>query len=207
MKQILLGTEGNQPFKITQQGVSRQHARITIGDDGVWTLEDLNSTNGTFIRNEEGEMRRVGALVINPMTFICLGPNNANGCSFYATHLINPDDFIKEFQYLNQLEDNFDAQEEHADKTARTIRMLIAIVSFIALVGSFVVSHGPLQVGLLRVGTAVSLLSTIFFNPNEKKKKLQEEREKFHTCPNPKCSHIMKSREIRMMQCTKCKCR
>ena len=41
---------------------------------------------------------------------------------------------------------------------------------------------------------------------NEKKKKLQEEREKFHTCPNPKCSHIMKSREIRMMQCTKCKC-
>ena len=206
MKQILLGTEGNQPFKITQQGVSRQHARITINDDGVWTLEDLNSTNGTFIRNEEGEMRRVGTLVINPMTFICLGPNNTNGCSFYATHLINPDDFIKEFQYLNQLEDKFDAQEEHADKRARTVRMLIAIVSFIALVGSFVVSHGPLQVGLLRVGTAVSLLSTIFFSPNEKKKMLQAEREKFHACPNPKCSHIMKSRDIRMMQCSKCKC-
>ena len=59
MKQILLGTEGNQPFKITQQGVSRQHARITIGDDGIWTLEDLNSTNGTFIRNEEGEAQDV----------------------------------------------------------------------------------------------------------------------------------------------------
>lgn len=206
MKQIILGTEGNQPFKITQQGVSRQHARITIGDDDVWTLEDLNSTNGTFIRNEIGEMRRVGTLEITPMTFICLGPSNANGCSFYATHLVNPDDFIKEFQYLNQLEDKFDVQEEHTDKMARTIRMLIAIVSFIALVGSFLVSHGPFQVGLLRVGTAVSLLSTIFFNPNEKKKKLQAEREKFHTCPNPKCSHIMKSREIRMMQCAKCKC-
>ena len=170
MKQIILGTEGNQPFKIIQQGVSRQHARITIGGDGVWTLEDLNSTNGTFIRNEIGEMRRVGTLEITPMTFICLGPSNANGCSFYATHLVNPDDFITEFQYLNQLEDKFDAQEEHADKMARTIRMLIAVVSFIALVGSFLVSHGPLQVGLLRVGTAVSLLSTIFFNPNEKKK-------------------------------------
>lgn len=203
MKQILLGTEGNQPFKITQQGVSRQHARITIGDDGVWTLEDLNSTNGTFIRNEEGEMRRVGTLVINPMTFICLGPNNANGCSFYATHLVNPDDFIKEFQYLNQLEDDFDAQEEHADKMEKRIRLLIAIASFVSLIGSFLVSNGVL---LLRVGTLVSLVSTMFFNPNEKKKKLQAEREKFHTCPNPKCSHIMKSREIRMMQCAKCKC-
>lgn len=203
MKQILLGTEGNQPFKITQQGVSRQHARITIGDDGVWTLEDLSSTNGTFIRNEEGEMRRVGTLVINPMTFICLGPNNANGCSFYATHLVNPDDFIKEFQYLNQLEDDFDAQEEHADKMEKRIRLLIAIASFVSLIGSFLVSNGVL---LLRVGTLVSLVSTMFFNPNEKKKKLQAEREKFHTCPNPKCSHIMKSREIRMMQCAKCKC-
>lgn len=203
MKQIILGTEGNQPFKITQQGVSRQHARITIGDDGVWTLEDLNSTNGTFIRNEEGEMRRVGTLVINPMTFICLGPNNANGCSFYATHLVNPDDFIKEFQYLNQLEDDFDAQEEHADKMEKRIRLLIAIASFVSLIGSFLVSNGVL---LLRVGTLVSLVSTMFFNPNEKKKKLQAEREKFHTCPNPKCSHIMKSREIRMMQCAKCKC-
>lgn len=203
MKQIILGTEGNQPFKITQQGVSRQHARITIGDDGVWTLEDLNSTNGTFIRNEEGEMRRVGTLVINPMTFICLGPNNANGCSFYATHLVNPDDFIKEFQYLNQLEDDFDAQEEHADKMEKRMRLLIAIASFVSLIGSFLVSNGVL---LLRVGTLVSLVSTMFFNPNEKKKKLQAEREKFHTCPNPKCSHIMKSREIRMMQCAKCKC-
>lgn len=203
MKQILLGTEGNQPFKITQQGVSRQHARITIGNDGVWTLEDLNSTNGTFIRNEEGEMRRVGTLVINPMTFICLGPNNANGCSFYATHLVNPDDFINEFQYLNQLEDKFDAQEEHADKMEKRIRLLIAIASFVSLIGSFLVSNGVL---LLRVGTLVSLVSTMFFNPNEKKKKLQAEREKFHTCPNPKCSHIMKSREIRMMQCAKCKC-
>lgn len=203
MKQILLGTEGNQPFKITQQGISRQHARITIGDDGVWTLEDLNSTNGTFIRNEEGEMRRVGTLVINPMTFICLGPNNANGCSFYATHLVNPDDFINEFQYLNQLEDKFDAQEEHADKMEKRIRLLIAIASFVSLIGSFLVSNGVL---LLRVGTLVSLVSTMFFNPNEKKKKLQAEREKFHTCPNPKCSHIMKSREIRMMQCAKCKC-
>lgn len=205
MKQFILGTEGNQPFKITQMGVSHQHARITIGDDGVWTLEDLNSTNGTFVRGEDGEMRRVGTMVIMPMTFICLGPSNANGCSFYAIHLQNTD-FIEEFEYLNKLEDEFDAKEESSEKMARMMRLLIASASLIALVGSFVVSHGPLQLMLLRLGSAVSLLSTIFFNPAEKKKKLQVEREKFHACPNPKCAHTLRKNEIRAMQCSKCKC-
>lgn len=205
MKQFILGTEGNQPFEIKQTGVSHQHARVTIDDDGVWTLEDLNSTNGTFIRDENGDMRRVGTMVITPMTFICLGPSNANGCSFYAIHLQNKN-FVEEFQYLNELEDEFDAKAESSETMAKRMRMLIASASLIALVGSFVVQHGPLQLMLLRLGSAVSLLSTIFFNPGEKKKKLQEEREKFHACPNPKCVNILKSRDIRMMQCSKCKC-
>ena len=205
MKQFILGTEGNQPFEIKQTGVSRQHARITIGDNGVWTLEDLNSTNGTFVRDDNGEMRRVGTMVITPMTFISLGPSNANGCSFYAIHLQNQD-FLEEFEYLNQLEDQFDAKAQKSETMAKRMRLLIASASLIALVGSFVVQHGPLQLMLLRLGSAVSLLSTIFFNPAEKKKKLQSEIEKFHVCPNPKCSHILKSREIRTMQCSKCKC-
>lgn len=205
MKQFVLGTEGNQPFKITQIGVSRHHARVTIDDGGVWTLEDLNSTNGTFVRGEDGEMRRVASLVITPMTFICLGPSNANGCSFYAIHLQNSD-FVAEFEYLNQLEDKFDEEERSSEKMARQMRLLIATASLIALVGSFIVTHGPLQLMLLRLGSAVSLLSTIFFNPADKKKKLQEEREKFHACPNPKCANILKKRDIRNMQCSKCKC-
>ena len=143
--------------------------------------------------------------MITPMTFICLGPSNANGCSFYAIHLQNTD-FIEEFEYLNKLEDEFDAKEESSEKMARTMRLLIASASLIALVGSFVVSHGPLQLMLLRLGSAVSLLSTIFFNPAEKKKKLQVEREKFHACPNPKCAHTLRKNEIRAMQCSKCKC-
>lgn len=60
MKQILLGTEGNQPFKITQQGVSRQHARITIGDDGVWILEDLNSTMVHLFAIKKGKCVELG---------------------------------------------------------------------------------------------------------------------------------------------------
>ena len=52
-------------------------------------------------------------------------------------------------------------------KMALVYATLIASASLIALVGSFVVQHGPLQLMLLRLGSAVSLLSTIFFNPGE----------------------------------------
>ena len=59
MKTIILGREGNQPFPIKDEfdGVSRKHAQITINDHGDWFLEDLDSANGTYIRDEStGEM-------------------------------------------------------------------------------------------------------------------------------------------------------
>jgi len=52
METIILGRKGDQPFAITADGVSSQHAKITIDGD-KWTLEDLHSTNGTFIRDEK----------------------------------------------------------------------------------------------------------------------------------------------------------
>ena len=40
MKTIILGRTGNQPFKIDDDadGVSRQHAQITITDNNEWDL-------------------------------------------------------------------------------------------------------------------------------------------------------------------------
>ena len=87
MKTILLGKSGDQPFDIEQQGVSREHARLTIDDDGQWVLNDLDSSNGTYIRNENGDWERISKKKITPSTFICLGPDNANGCKFFARHV------------------------------------------------------------------------------------------------------------------------
>ena len=55
---IIIGKEGNQPFVITSAGVSRKHAQITI-DHETWFIEDLNSTNGTFVQNEDGDYIRI----------------------------------------------------------------------------------------------------------------------------------------------------
>lgn len=205
-KQILLGTEGSQPFKIGNSGVSRRHARIVINDNGCWTLEDLNSTNGTFIRDDSGDLRRIASITITPITMICLGPNNANGCTFYARQAVGQDNFTEEFELLNDIEDRFDAKEAKADTTARNIRLVITVTSLLALTGSFLTERGSdMQLIMLRLGSLISLLSSALYNPSDKKKKITDQREKFHNCPNPKCTHILSTKEIRMMQCTKCK--
>ena len=49
MQEVIIGKEGTQKFPINNSRVSRQHAKITVSDSGQWTLEDLNSTNGTYI--------------------------------------------------------------------------------------------------------------------------------------------------------------
>lgn len=209
METILLGTEGDQPFKITQSGVSRHHARITIDDNRRWTLEDLNSTNGTFVRSDDGELRRVSKVSIEPMTFICLGPDNANGCSFYARHVKENSNYIPEFQYLNEIEDKYDRLLSRANRITRTSRVITALASLIGLVGSFMIPKDfpNLRLNFIRMGSAVSALCTLLIDPSKKIKSIQAERDKFHRCPNPKCSHTLKTSEIRDMQCAKCKCK
>lgn len=211
MTKITLGRQGNQPFEITQPGVSRRHAEIEITDDGVWVLRDLDpeNSNGTFIRDDNGEWQRISTINITDKTFICLGPDNSNGCSFYAEQVLNPGKFTKEFAYLNEIEDKFDYQLERASRITRTARVITALASLIGLVGSFMIppDYPDLRLNFIRMGSAVSALCTLLIDPSKKIKSIQAKRDKFHRCPNPRCSHTLRSAEIRDMQCAKCKCK
>jgi two-component system cell cycle response regulator len=47
--QYIVGRDSEADFVVSRSSVSRQHARLYIDDDGNWWVEDLNSTNGTFV--------------------------------------------------------------------------------------------------------------------------------------------------------------
>jgi diguanylate cyclase (GGDEF)-like protein len=47
--QYIVGRDSEAGFVVSRSSVSRQHARLYIDDDGNWWVEDLNSTNGTFV--------------------------------------------------------------------------------------------------------------------------------------------------------------
>jgi len=48
---LIIGRTGSCDIAITNQQVSREHARISMSDDGP-TLEDLGSKNGTFLNGK-----------------------------------------------------------------------------------------------------------------------------------------------------------
>lgn len=47
--EIIIGRKGDQPFPITDKAVSSKHLKLTTMPDGNVQVEDLGSTNGTFI--------------------------------------------------------------------------------------------------------------------------------------------------------------
>ena len=52
MRTIKIGKSTSNDYVIGDNTVSRQHASVTILDDGRMTIKDLNSTNGTFVNGK-----------------------------------------------------------------------------------------------------------------------------------------------------------
>lgn len=67
--EIIVGKKGNQKIAITDSRVSRNHCKLTEQADGSFILEDLNSTNGTFVNGSSVIKNKV-----NRDTIIQLGP-------------------------------------------------------------------------------------------------------------------------------------
>lgn len=47
--QYVVGRDSEAGFVVSRSSVSRNHARIYSDEDGAWWVEDLSSTNGTFV--------------------------------------------------------------------------------------------------------------------------------------------------------------
>lgn len=72
---IIIGKQGNQPFKLTESSISRQHALFHLDEaTGKMSLRDSNSTNGTWILAKDGKFKRlVGEASVGLNTLVRLG--------------------------------------------------------------------------------------------------------------------------------------
>lgn len=71
--ELLIGKEGNQPFKITDPYVSKKHAKLSLMPDGSYVLEDLDSRGGTYLLGENGDVRQIVKCTVRPGVKIRLG--------------------------------------------------------------------------------------------------------------------------------------
>ena len=218
MPTITLGRSGNQWFDITQDGVSQHHAKLTIPTDPnePWILEDNHSTNGTFIRDENGRMVRISRVEISPMTFIQLGPSDITGCSFYATKCeVNrqerPDKYRKEFEFIRQELRQYQTvcQKEKKIKKWRrlTNRYSWWIVIPILVVCDEVLAKHPDFMSktellrffriVLRYIPAILIAAWAWYINKKSKLSLAKQRwDATRRCPNPKCIHELSPEEV-----------
>lgn len=209
MKTIILGRNGDQPFEIKNQpGVSKEHAKLTISDENghqVWTLEDLDSANGTTVKDKNGKSIQVSKKIISPDTLICLGPENANGCQFYARHADDANSYSADFDQLEETEAMISSKMDRLDKRAKNIRMAIGVISAVTLLVSLTSLDTNLRMMLLRLGTFATMISSFFFDPTKEKKAIKDLGEKLFVCPNPACPNTLSAKDIHNRRCPRCK--
>lgn len=187
--------------------VSHRHARITPAEEGHWLVEDCQSTNGTFLRDTEGEFRRIYAKEVARSDVLRLG--EGGGSFTFTTHrLENPTDgFAYEFRQLRRLLAEQKKAEERKEKAmvrngwisrcsgivALIIFLLIGSLKNVSIDPTFryvLIASAPVLVGFLLQGDAAAI------------KRLRRRRERLLVCP--KCFRPLSEMEIEQGKCFKC---
>lgn len=216
MQQFIIGREGTQRFPIpdTKTRVSRKHASLTIADDGRWILEDLDSANGTYIINEQGEMQEVKRMVIHEFTRIILGDQTKMGYTFLAHHLLeeNPNDYREEFRYVLELHDKAleeKARIDQAQQRKSNFRYIPPIISALCgLVLTFLLPPDVKPYGIYVTLIFTTLLTVLINKKTGSNKELQQFNTHYSRlllCPH--CGKPLTEIEFKNQMCNACQAR
>lgn len=77
---VTIGRNDNNDIYINNLGVSKKHARI-VKKQGMYVIEDLNSTNGTFLNNEKitkADLTGNDVVTIGKYTLLVLSSDGRN---------------------------------------------------------------------------------------------------------------------------------
>lgn len=207
IKEYILGRECEEPFVIPAgaTAVSRQHARITIDDNDNWSLEDLGSPNGTFIRGDDGKLIRVSRVSITPDTFIVLGGETVKGCSFYARHVLTPTNYSDDFYLIHDIKEDFDKRLSRSERKSKYLKWTTTILSAFALIGSLLFTDPKGTIMFLRISSLVTVVTGLAYDPLNARKRIKEQEQLFMQCPNPACHNTLTANDVKNMHCPRCK--
>ncbi len=96
---ITIGKANDNEYVVNDPSVSRHHARLTYEEEGHWILEDLGSTNGTFVNGIQIARKQVTSKDV-----IKLGESYVLNL---AEVLKANNDYSEEFAALKQVYDNY----------------------------------------------------------------------------------------------------
>ncbi len=83
----LIGRSGSADLTLTDDGISRKHAKIAISEDDVVNLIDLDSTNGTFVNGT-----RVDMVILREGDRVQIGPEATLQFVYKTREALKPKD-------------------------------------------------------------------------------------------------------------------
>lgn len=108
MKQIKIGRNSDNHVVLPQGGVSKYHAVLTSLSDNVMILEDLDSTNGTFVNGY-----RIRRTLVKPTDVVMLSKIELPLATFFqitpkdAVSYKADNDYSQEFEALKEVYENY----------------------------------------------------------------------------------------------------
>lgn len=212
MKEVIIGKEGTQRFTINSPRVSRRHAKITVSDNGQWTLEDLNSTNGTYIIDDNDELVQIKKVNITEFTRIVLADQTSMGFTFYAHHVIEDDplDYRQEFRHVLKIHDAALREKAEIDAKLQKKNMVRFLPGFIsAVVGLILTLLLPLNQKVYGVAvtavftTILQAVINVYVGKDSRLKHFSSKYAGKLTCPC--CSKPLTEIEFKNQMCGRCK--
>jgi len=205
-QELIIGRSPSSPVKIPadRSGVSGQHVKITVSDNGIWKLEDLKSANGTYVRDENGDFQRVYTKQIKESDIIRLGNDGANSFSFYAHRAITSEDsYLYEFKQLRKALNLQKALEEKIAKKSEIAGWIQALVPGIILGATLCIPQMDMGTRCILMAVATPMFKIIFNGNSKAMRNIKKRREKLLLCP--KCFKPISEFDIEQGQCSRCK--
>ncbi|MBS1757039.1 MAG: FHA domain-containing protein [Bacteroidetes bacterium] len=197
------GRADDNDVKYSERDISGHHARVTLIDSGNFLVEDLNSTNGTFVNGYrinrstislKDELRLSQYKIVNLIEIFGLKKDNTQQPKS------DPKDYTQEFDTLKQVWDKYQkdriAITKAHQKRTTLVRSGITLAPLIVwYVLQFIVSENSAASKVIKsnyivfsvLGSTIAMLFTGNMSPIEELMQLDEEFRVKYVCPNNQC--------------------
>lgn len=218
-EQYMRQTFGNNVYIVPEDcsTVSSPQAKLTIYDNGVWVLEDLNSKNGTYVRNADGEYERVFNMQITPDTIIRFGVAGHMSHMCWACHIKSwyegsKDNYFYEFNRIQQMSVKYNEAVAKQEAIMERHNWIASFAGFGGLIifmvitlcqGDDSISGNNMLLRMMIMSSLPPLVKACFSKDGKKLKRLRQMRTAILTCP--RCGMPLSDAEIENRRCGKCK--
>lgn len=236
MKEIIIGRHGQQRTRITDPTVSREHCKVTINDNGSYTIKNLSQlgtkVDGVSIMQTTANLNSV--IQLGPTFSATLGelignPNaardnvnnaanrNAQG-SAPANNQPRQTQEVKTYNiaHLQRVWDDFNNKNIEVAEKQRKINLTrtgLGIFTMCAMPTIFFL--GPVGYVLTGIGVIGNIYSFAGMRSSESIVERQQRQEAFDdawVCPNPDCGRSLLAKNYKKLvkdyhSCPYCKCK